>query len=1801
MKRFLTQLLKIRNLVSGAILLLLIIIGGTVVMLLADQPQDKPDLAVQVDDFKPNEYLSGTTPTNIIVKFSRDMVPNEQLDKLISDPPLYFNPPISGLAKWTDNNTLIFMPDTPFKPSTIYLVEVKSDKTFLYGNHIAKDIHFSLRTPVFAVTSTWQELIEAEEYRSKILIHIELNYPADPVEFVNNVTKELQLSTGKLKLELSETAPSQSFTMISEPFLTKNIHGAYSFVIKKGMKCVDGQLPLQGDYKYDFSIPEPSPLVIQSVWPDGAGPNSQIYINLSSSVLSDDIDNYISITPEINFQVTQQYYRIELLGDFKPRETYTVNIKKGLKALNGQTLDRDFSSVVQIGDIPPRITFPDNGLYLAREGGQRLAVETANIDEIAVEVEQIFVNNIVYYLNGGSGYYGEENSRLGRTIFSKDYKLNSTLNVPLTSTIDVGKIVGDTLHGLYSVSVRKKNERWTGDTRRVMISDIGIIARLSDNYLMVWSNSLDNTKAISGAKVSLISGNNQILLEGRTDSKGIAVFEDIAEKTKGFMPFVITVEEDNDLSYLPFSECMINTSDFNTDGRPYLSRGYEAFIYSDRGVYRPGETAHLVSVVRPPDGMPPQEFPYMVTIDDPQGIDFAEYKISTKDQGLSALDIEIPSFAKTGAYKVTAKIGDDVIGSYSFQVEEFMPDRIKTAITTDKDSYNAGDEIAIGVNGVYLFGPPCSGNDVTGHITIEKMAFRPSGWSQYRFDDESRDFTALQVDLPNDKLDEQGNQKYTYHVSPNLKPPSALQATISATVREDGGRAVSDYKRVAINPYPFYLGLKRNFDGYAQAGQQVSFGIAAVTGDGKEVTSGAAWAKFYRVTYQNIVKRDRYGIYRYVSESKDQILDSTTVDLNGGSANVSFTPGDYGAYKVKVGSDQTGHVAALEFYASGWGYSSWSMANPDRIELELDKKIYAIGDKAKLLVKAPFEGKLLLTIERDKVVEFKTYDLDSNTAEILIPVKKEFTPNVYISATLIKSTKSLERFSPARAFGLIPLMVDNSATKVAITIDAPAVIKPRQKLDITISSNYKKGTQLTVAAVDLGILQLTDFSTPDPFNFFYGKKRPALQPYDIYSLIYPDIKEAESKLLPAGSSAYGASRKRHLNPINARRVRPVALWSGVVTTDINGAAHVSFDLPQFNGKLLVMAVAFNGNKSGSASAEVTVRDKIVIQENLPRFIAGGDQVKSGVVIFNNTGVDNNFDITMNIDGPANLLTPKTVTLKIPANGKSIAEYAFKGGDAPGKVKFEIVATDGSERAIENVELANRPGQPLQTIHGSGVAKASKPAHLSISDKWLPGTDEYELRISAMPTVRLAASIQYLLQYPYGCIEQTTSRLFPLLYFNDLARFLQPGIFGTKGQDYFIGEGIVKVTGMQVASGGFSYWQGDDVENPWASVWASHFLVEARKSGYTVSDKTYNKMIENLERMAKNSELQNDKTSIRIYAAYVLAKAGKLEKSVLNNLKMLNLDTAPLYTKFQLAAAIAMTSGVNDALYLIPAEVHPLKFDPETGGDFNSDIRANSILLDVLSEIAPDNPSIPQLVNELSEQLYIGEWYTTQSNAFALLALGKYFKTQETPNYTGTVVVDGKKLKPFTTADLRFSDKALAAKDIEISINGTGTCYFYWQSSGVSSERSVKEFDNRLRVRREFLNSDGAPLDLGAVKLGDQIVAKVTLEAIDKALSNVAISDLLPSCLEIENPRLATSGKLSWLPRGSRAPSYLDIRDDRMLLFTDAWPGDRFVYYYSLRVVSRGEFNVPPISADCMYDPTIASTASAGHMIVSDSK
>ncbi|NLC53702.1 MAG: hypothetical protein GX770_07025, partial [Firmicutes bacterium] len=1125
---------------------------------------------------------------------------------------------------------------------------------------------------------------------------------------------------------------------------------------------------------------------------------------------------------------------------------------------------------------------------------------------------------------------------------------------------------------------------------------------------------------------------------------------------------------------------------------------------------------------------------------------------------------------------------------------EFMPDRIKVTVTPDRDTYQPGEECQIKVEGVNLFGPPAAGRRAEVKLRLEATDFKPPAYASYRFGDPGRSFTAKTEELGEAKLDAEGQAIFTYRFPQGLTPPAKLNAIIQGTVIEDGGRAVSNYQAVTFHPYANYIGVKALAGNYGEPGKPFTLKYVVLDAEGNPAPAPQLTAEVYHLTWNTIYRKDTDGRYRYVSEEERRKVYSEELTPQQGEAEFTYTPRDYGRYQIVLCDPKTKAQASLSFYASGWGYSPWAMEDPDKVELDLEQDRYQVGEEAQLQIKAPFAGKALVTVERERVYDYWIVDLADNTGVLSIPVKEEYKPNVYLSVHLLRSVNDLEDHAPARAFGTIPLMVDNNKARLGIDLMVPAELRPNQEVEIKVQvKNSGPGTYLTLAAVDEGICQLTNYAVPDPFNFFYGKRCLSLTSHDLYGLLLPEVEGMTTQSTPGGDRDFlDGVRKQNLNPVSLRRVKPVSLWSGIISPDASGEAKVKLTLPQFNGTLRLMAVAFDGARFGAAEGKTIVRDPVVLTPTFPRFVAPQDRFTVPVAVFNGTGQAGEFKLHLSSEGAVTLESKPLVTLKLGPEEEQVAYFQLKAGSSMGKLRFRLqVEGNGEECALEE-ELTLRP--PVAVTHqiSSGSITQKEPLTFNIKDRWLPGTATYTLALSPFPTVELAGSLEYLLTFPHGCLEQTVSKLFPLLYFDQLLSTVEGGTF-TGTADYYVTEGIEKIEAMQLRDGSFAYWPGGTRGNEWSSIYAAHFLVEARKAGYVVADRVYNRMISYLKATVRGRETDLYRLQAKIYALYVLSLNGSPDLSTMAYWRRYAPENLGSDARALLAAAYFYTGDRVTAREILPASF-AVTIPRESGGNFNSTVRAEAIILSVLADVDPHNPAVYQLVNRINKAAQGGRWATTQENAFALMALGKLYKEKSDGTYRGEVYLGKEKIAEFdSTQDLVLNDPRLAEGKIPVKLEGDGECYYYLKSSGLSTRTDLPEQSNGIQVTREFFDRHGNPLALNKIRQGDLIIARISIQPGQPGLEHVGIIDLLPAGLEIENPRIESRESIAWLTQETMRPDYMDVRDDRLILFFSLPKAQTYHFYYALRAVTCGEFILPSIKAECMYAPEIASFSSSG--------
>jgi len=974
----------------------------------------------------------------------------------------------------------------------------------------------------------------------------------------------------------------------------------------------------------------------------------------------------------------------------------------------------------------------------------------------------------------------------------------------------------------------------------------------------------------------------------------------------------------------------------------------------------------------------------------------------------------------------------------------------------------------------------------------------------------------------------------------------------------------------------------------------VSIEYAAVSPDGAEARSGALRAEFFRDRWHSVLRQTSSGDWRYESARDPILIDTQPVSGGAARGAVTFTPPEYGAYRVVLTDPATGASSQVEFYASGWGYSPWAVKDPGRIELDLDRSEYRPGETAIVQVRSPFSGRLLVTVEREGIEFAQVHDLAGNTAKVAIPIRAEFRPNAYVTATVIRSARDLEPGGAGRAFGAVPIDVDRSSHRMAVAIAAPEEIRPHTPLTLKIAS--APGASVTVAAVDEGILQLIAQKTPDPFAHFYRKIALGTRSYDIFSLLMPEVRPPGRASTGGGEALEGMAQFVRTEGI--RRVEPVAFWSGVIRADGSGKASATFDVPEFQGALRVMAVAHLDGDFGSADRLTRVRDPLVLLPTFPRFLSFSETARIPVTVRNDTGRPGDFEVTLAVEGAASVEGPAARSVSVPGGSERTVSFSVRTADAPGDARLTLTATGNEEKTSATASLPVRADLPERRTEATGsFGQASTTLPLEGAGDFRPGTLRRDLRIGPMPIVQFSGRLRDLLHYPYGCVEQTVSSVFPLLYFGDLVKEMDPELVGRADPAVLVGEGIRRLGTMQILGGGFAMWPYENRVHPWGSIYAAHFLVEARKAGHHVDGFVLDRSLDYLGREAKAQATYSAPDLQRvIYALYVLARAGKADLGTMDFIReRQEKDLAP-ESRALLGAAYAAAGNARVLAEMIASVEDVVQVRRESGGNFNSATRNRALLLLALLDAAPGDPRVPKLVERLSRDARTEEGWTTQETAFTFLALGQFFRRQGAGSpYSGTVYAGDRAIGTFTSRTVTFHGIEGTAP-LRVQMNSgykEGSAFYSLTARGVPTDAAFKPSQAGLELKRTFLTRAGEPLAVHEAVQGDLIVVRTQVRSLQGGMENVVVQMLLPAGLEVENPRLKSTETLPWITDDAIDPSFLDLRDDRVLLFTDLPDQEWRSSYALLRAVTPGTFRLPPLQAEAMYDPSVRAAGERG--------
>ena len=1111
------------------------------------------------------------TQQALVFTFNRDLVGDSLLNKWDSTAYLEFHPAVRGSYQWVSANQLSFSPNQGFEPNSDYTVTLTKN-LFAHSKKSSSvdETPIKFHTPYLKIDNVetfWTVKDGNPALGIFVGVNIDFNYPVSPAA----VMQKLKLTQGQTAVS-AELLSAENGNQVKVMFLPANSQTypcPLQVSVDKGLKCIGSDKESDKQLDYSAQIPGKDQFEVISALPVFQNGVSFINVLTTQPVKGNDLGQYISISPSVtNMQIKTLSNGFTISGDFSDKQDYTLTISGRLENIFNISLKQDYNGTIHFGDPPPYLAFDDKtSIYLSSQGARNLALNIISVPKFKLSIFKIYENNILFYLKNGKSYgddysggEGEEgegnyngegrdegegsgynsysydsydytpNPDYGDVISKKEYSSATLPKKGMTSLLNIN--LSDLQYqserkGIYLIKVQDSKRPWLIDKKLLIVSDIGLIVKKGVNNIYAFCNSLVDAGKLSGAKVTFLSNNNQEIYTATTDGDGMASFSYDKSKYPGKDVVAIMVKNGSDFTYMDLSSNGVDVSGFDAGGKTTTTVPYDAFMYSSRDLYRPGDTIYLNSVIRTFDWHTLKNVPVKYKIKMPDGKQLAELKGNLDDQGSNSISFSVPYAALTGSYTVEMYSGNDVLlKTLSFMVEEFMPQRIKVDVRSQAPDFNSGEEAKVDVQAMELFGPPAAFAKYSATLDLNFQTFTSQKFSDYMFDIVRPSSVSLSQLSDTGATDANGKATVSFDL-PDTRNIGLLSGRSIITVFDETGRPVNRVETFNVYTQKVFYGIK-NFNWWVGTNAPLNLTFAAADKKGNP-TSGSATVQIIKHTWETVLTHSGSQTY-YTSQERLQTVFSRNIGING-TSSIDFTPMESGDYEIRLspGNSSDAYVSRT-FWAYGSGateYNSFQVQKQGNIDIKPDKTHYQTGDKAHLLFTCPFDGKLIVTVEQNEVLEKYFIQTDHKAASLDIPIKKEYLPNIYIGVSEIRALSD-NSIPLTIARGFVPLKVDDPDNKLDVKI--LCADNSRSKTSQTIKVKTEPNAEVTIAAVDEGALLITDFQTPDPYTYFYGKRALEVNSYDLYPLVLPELSSLDM------SSMGGDEMAGRLNPEGNKRI-----------------------------------------------------------------------------------------------------------------------------------------------------------------------------------------------------------------------------------------------------------------------------------------------------------------------------------------------------------------------------------------------------------------------------------------------------------------------------------------------------------------------------------------------------------------------------------------------------------------------------------------------------------------------------------------
>jgi uncharacterized protein YfaS (alpha-2-macroglobulin family) len=1566
---------------------------------------------------------------------------------------------------------------------------------------------------------------------------------------------------------------------------------------------------------------------------DSSRPEAEACFAFNKPLTASDVryGDYVRVSPEVRSAVRVVDDKL-CVGGLSYGQDYTVRLLAGLPGSGGEALGEETKVDVSLGARPAVVTLPGKGFILPRGSAAGLPITTINVSKVGIAVYRVNERAIDRFANDrwDATYPGSQpvteswslrawlNGTNGVKQWEGTMDVRNPPNQPVVTAFPIRETIKDWKPGAYFVVAwnaakppsrnyddeedeQAGNGNGTASGMWVMDTDIALTSFTGEDGLNVFARSLQSAQPLAGLEVVLLTRGNEPVAKAVSAADGRVTFAPGLLKGKGAAEAFAVMASDatkQEFSRLELTKAAFDLSDRGISGRDQPGP-VDAFLYTERGVYRPGETVQLMAMLRDNGAVALANMPVTLIVKRPDGTEFTRFALALQASGALYQAIALPKSSRRGRWTVAAHIDPKAppVGRAEFSVEDFVPEKLKVELASEQAILRPGQVNNFTISADFLYGAPASGltAEADMRVTVDDQPFPDFAAYTFGSENERKKFEPPFITLTAPDTDEKGKTRLEWGGDKVKDTVLPLRAQIQARVFEPGGgRSTKTDKTVPMRTRNVYLGIRPGFDDrYAPEGVDTTFDLVAVDAEGRQVARPAVEYRIERIEYAyQWYQVD--GRWRWQSTPNERLVVADTIALKGDGPTRLARRLGWGQHKLTLIDDQNRALTSMTFYVGWYGGDADAQETPDTLRVASDKQNYKPGESARLRLEPPFAGEALIAIATDRIVATYPVAVPASGTTVDIPIKEEWGAGAYALVTAWRPLSTQADRTPTRAIGAVWLGIDPALRTLGIEIGSPEKVTPRQRIEVPVkvANLNNEEAYVTLAGVDEGILQLTRFKTPNPAKYYFGKRQLGVAMRDEYGRLLDVRADELGRIRTGGDSG-------DIGGLDVVPTRIVALFSGPVKLDDKGEAKIAFDMPDFIGQVRLMAVAYSKTRVGSADKRLFVRDAVTADVVLPRFLAPDDRGRVALSLHNVDGQAGDYRIALEATGAVSLERPVNETRRLAANQRELLAWDLKAGDVGfGKVSVSV-SGPGDFAVRREWDIQVRAAQTPTAVDTVSQldSKRELVVDRNLTAHFAPGTAQVSVALSRIPGIDVPGLLRALDKYPYGCIEQTTSRALPLLYYNDVA-LLGYGPSDQRIPDR-VQEAIYRVVDMQLPEGSFGMWGPYSPAAEWLQTYVLDFLLRARDQSMAVPAASLQRGLawlnRNVEKLSPNAQA---------YGWYVLAKAGIADPGRIRYFQ----DTKAAEIKgglawAQLAAALNHVAEPGRAKLAFALARQRID-QPDASDYYGSPLRNRAAILALATE-AGGREALTEVVNAVRERLVAKiEQTTTQEQAWLVLAARALSGGGEL-----AYSVDGEQRKAASEPVVLNPDQAAVARGLRITNDGERAVWLQVTARGVPTDPQPAASDG-LSVRRRFLTLTGEPANLSHLRQNERLIVSIDGRNLEGGYHEVALLDLLPAGFEIEAVLNGDTVKSFPFLAELTDTRIAEARDDRFFASfnlgrrpyrswwdQDQYFGNSFHVAYIVRAVTPGTFALPAVHVSDMYAPRVYARSGMGNVAI----